>query len=119
MDNIDNERKRIHALLDKYGDHNVNLSGYSLGGGRALEVMSDKRLYSRLGEDNWLVAPGVTALNPNLKNYANMTKAHFAYSSSDAVANSLLAHKSDHHHVSYSYDDPLNAHTTYLSDLAK
>ena len=83
-----------------------------------LEAMDDQKLYGRLGEDNYAMAPGITTLNPNLKKYANYTKAHFAYSSSDAVANALLAHKTDRHHISYKYNDPLTAHTTYLKDLA-
>jgi hypothetical protein len=118
MSGIDDARIRIRGLLDKYGDHNVNLSSYSLGGGRMLQAMEDQKLYGRLGSDNWGIAPGVTTLNPSLKKYAGYTKAHYAFAHNDGVANALLAHKNDHMHVNYGYNDPLTAHTTYLKDLA-
>jgi len=119
MSGMNDARSRINKLLDRFGDHNVNLSGYSLGGGRMFEALEDSKLYSRLGEDNFAVAPGITHLNTNISKYANMDKVGMAFSHVDPVANSLMGHLNDRIHVNYSYVNPIAAHTTYLSDLAK
>ena len=108
---------KMLELLDRYGDHNVNTSGYSLGGGRQLQLLNDSSIYKRLGEDNYSLAPGLTAMNANLKKYSSYDKMHYVYAHNDAVANSLLAYKNDNHSVFYDYKDPFKAHL-FLDDLA-
>ena len=111
-------KDKINELLDRYGDHNVDTSGYSLGGGRQLQLLNDSSIYKRLGDENYSLAPGLTAMNANLKKYSSYDKMHYVYAHNDAVANSLLAYKNDNHSVFYDYTDPLKAHL-FLDDLAK
>ena len=118
MSGIDDARSRIRGLLDRYGNHNVDLSGYSLGGGRMLEAMNDKQLFSRLGDESYAIAPGITTLNPDLQKYASNSKTNFAYAANDGVSNALLGQKNDRHHIFFNYKDPVSAHTTFLNDLA-
>ena len=108
---------KIKELLDRHGDHNVNVSGYSLGGGRMLQAISSGGIYDRLGNENFALAPGLTSIHPQFKRFANMNKVQFAYHHNDAVANSLLAEKDDRHHVFYDEDNPVNAHL-FLDKLA-
>jgi len=117
MMNIDDERTKVNQLFDEYGDGNVEFGAYSLGGGTALELMADDSIYKRLGEHNHMLAPGITALNPNLKKVSKLHKAFFTYHHNDAVANSLMAHSNDHHNVLTDQDDPLKAHL-FLDRLA-
>ena len=109
-------RDKMMELFDRFGDHKVNTSGYSLGGGRQLQLLNDSAIYKRLGDKSYTLAPGVTALNPNLKKYASYDKMHYVYAHNDMVANSLLAHKNDNHSVLYDYADPLKAHL-FLKDI--
>ena len=108
---------KIKELLDRHGDHNVNVSGYSLGGGRMLQAISSGGIYDRLGNDNFALAPGLTSVHPQFKRFANMNKVQFAYHHNDAVANSLLSEKDDRHHVFYDEDNPIKAHL-FLDKLA-
>ena len=110
-------KTKINQLLDRYGDHNVNTSGYSLGGGRQLQLLNDSSIYKRLGDESYSLAPGLTAMNANLKKYSSYDKMHYVYAHNDGVANSLLAYKNDNHSVFYDYKDPLKAHM-FLDDLA-
>ena len=109
-------KDKMIELFDRFGDHHVNTSGYSLGGGRQLQLLNDSDIYKRLGDKSYTLAPGVTALNPNLKKYASYDKMHYVYAHNDVVANSLLAHKNDNHSVLYNYSDPLKAHL-FLKDI--
>ena len=97
-------------MLDKYGDSNVSLSGYSMGGGKALEVMRDKDIMSRLSNDNVMIAPGITAAHPELEHLARHQKINYVYGSNDVMSNSLLAHSSDNHSVITNEIDPLKSH---------
>jgi hypothetical protein len=112
------DKQKMKELLDEYGDHKVTGSGYSLGGGRAMEVLSSDDIYHRLGQDNTMLAPGITALHPELQDRASRQKFTHVYSNVDGVANSLLAHSGDNHRVLTNYVDPLGAHM-FLDDLAK
>ena len=101
MSGMDDARHRVNDLITRYGAGNVNLSSYSMGGGRAMELMRDKKIYAGLGNDNYMLAPGVTSLNPHLEEFAKMQKANYVYGFQDNVSNALLAHSNDHHHVMY------------------
>ena len=113
----DAAQMKLKDLLNRHGDHNVNVSGYSLGGGRMLQAISSGGIYERLGNDNFALAPGLTAVHPQFKRFANFSKVQYAYHHNDAVANSLLAEKDDRHHVFYDEADPLKAHL-FLDKLA-
>ena len=117
LDTNKSARDKMLELLDRYGDHKVNTSGYSLGGGRQLQLLNDNDIYSRLGDKSYSLAPGLTAFNPNLKKYSTYDKVHYVYGHNDMVANSLLANKNDNHSVFYNYSDGLKAHL-FLDDLA-
>jgi len=77
---------------------------------RQVESMTD-------GNDNFALAPGLTAVHPQFKRFANFSKVQYAYHHNDAVANSLLAEQDDRHHVFYDEADPLKAHL-FLDKLA-
>ena len=83
------------------------------------ETLEDSDLYSKLGDDNFAIAPGVTNLNTNIGKYARMEKVGMAFSHIDPVANSLMGHLNDRMHINYSYVNPIAAHTTFLTDMAK
>ena len=113
----DAAQMKIKELLNRHGDHHVNVSGYSLGGGRMLQAISSGGIYDRLGSDNFALAPGLTAVHPQFERFANFSKVQYAYHHNDAVANSLLAKKDDRHHVFYDEANPVNAHL-FLDKLA-
>jgi len=113
----DAAQMKIKELLNRHGDHHVNVSGYSLGGGRMLQAISSGGIYDRLGNDNFALAPGLTAVHPQFKRFANFSKVQYAYHHNDAVANSLLAEKDDRHHVFYDEANPIKAHL-FLDKLA-
>ncbi len=118
MYGLADDRRVINDLMDK--GHDVSLSGYSLGGSKVLELMSDPELYKKLGNRSHVISPGVSPLDPHLKQKAQMDKVHFTLNAFDPVAQALVPHATDnHHHVENKYRDPLSAHTTFLDDLAK
>ena len=106
---FDDYKNTIANLLEEYGDGNVSLSGYSLGGGKAVALTQDKDLRSRLGT-TMALAPGMTATDPHLREKAHDTKIQYYYKHSDMVANSLLSHGGSNHHVWYDEMNPLKAH---------
>ena len=107
----------VGRLLDKYGDGQVTVDGYSLGGATALEIINDAKLGKRLGNDNYLLAPGITAANEHLRDYSHNLKSHFIYHHNDMVANSLLNNATDHHTVLYDNPDPFSSHM-FLDELS-
>ena len=70
---FDDYKNAIANLLEEYGDGNVSLSGYSLGGGKAVALTQDKDLRSRLGT-TMALAPGMTATDPHLREKAHDIK---------------------------------------------
>ena len=99
----------IQGLVKEHGSGNVSLSGYSLGGGKVLELMQDKRIRSDMGQAHAL-APGITALDDKLKQKATDHKISMFYHHNDAVANSMLEHSGSNHTVHYSESNPINSH---------
>ena len=99
----------IQGLVKEHGSGNVSLSGYSLGGGKVLELMQDDRIRSDMGQAHAL-APGVTALDGKLKQKATDHKISMFYHHNDAVANSMLEHSGSNHTVHYSEANPINSH---------
>jgi hypothetical protein len=85
------------------------LSGYSLGGGKVLELMQDERIRSDMGQAHAL-APGITALDSKLKQKATDHKISMLYHHNDAVANSMLEHSGANHTIHYSEANPINSH---------
>lgn len=117
MAGLADDKAKVNQLLDQYGDHNVNVGGYSLGGGRGIEVMRDQDIYKRLGEDNHFLAPGITVAHDDLSGVASMTKASFTYAHNDMVANALAGHARDNHRILTHYGDGISGHM-FLDDLA-
>ena len=111
-------KQRVLNMLDKYGDHNLSLSSYSLGGGKAAELVLDKDVYSRLSNDNYFIVPGITSAHERLGELATNQNAHFIYHHSDNVANALLPKRNDHHTVLYGNYDPIQSHLL-LDELDK
>ena len=116
FDELSGDKALVKALLDK--GHDVSIGGYSLAGGVALQVMNDDSIYKRLGDNNHVISPGITAMNPHLKKLANLDKVSYTYHALDPVASALLPHANDNHHVEKTLRDPVSAHTTFLKDLA-
>ncbi len=79
--------------------------------------MEDENLYNRLGNENHMLAPGITAAHPNLEKAAKLNKVSYTYGASDGVANALMAHSNDNHKILTHYGDGLQAHL-FLDDLA-
>ena len=117
MAGLSDDKAKVTQLLDQYGDQNVNVGGYSLGGGRGLEVMRDENIYHRLGEDNHFLAPGITVAHPELADVAGMQKASFTYSHLDPVSNALAGHARDNHRILTHYGDGISGHML-LDDLS-
>jgi hypothetical protein len=116
MHGLEDDRQIVRDLLQS--GYDTSVGGYSLGGGRALAVMNDPALYRRLGQNNHVISPGITAMNPHLKHLATLDKVHYTYSAFDDVSSALMNHATDNHHVDRSVQDGINAHTTFLKDLA-
>ena len=110
-------KAKLKELIARHGDHQVNVSGYSLGGGRMLEAISDGEIYKGLGTDNYALAPGLTTAHGQLKRFSTYGKMQYAYHHNDAVSNGMLAHKNDTHHVFYDEANPLKSHL-FLDRLA-
>ena len=108
---------KLRELIQRHGDHNVNVSGYSLGGGRMLQAIQASDIYKGLGDDNYALAPGLTTNHPQFKKFATYSKMQYAYHHNDVVANGLLAHSNDQHHVFYDDANPLQGHL-FLDKLA-
>ena len=106
----------VSRLLDKYGDGKVTVDGYSLGGASAMEIINSK-LGKRLGNDNYLLAPGITAANEHLREYSHNQKSHFIYHHNDMVANSLLTNSTDNHTVLYNNANPITSHM-FLDEIS-
>ena len=102
-------KNHIKNMIHEYGSGNVSLSGYSLGGSKAVELTQDKELRSHLGTTTAL-APGMSPLDANLKQKATDHKIEYFYHHNDGVANSLLSHSGANHTVHYSQKDPLKSH---------
>ena len=117
MYGLDDDKKIVTDLLDKGFD--VSVSGYSLGGGRALAVANDDAIYKRLGTNNHVISPGISHMNPHLKKLAHFDKFHYTYNAFDPVASSFLNVANDNHEVERKFRDPLSAHTTFLNQLAE
>ena len=116
MYGLDDDKRVVTDLLD--AGYDTSISGYSLGGGRALAVANDDEIYKRLGTNNHVISPGITHMNPHLKKLANLDKFSYTYSAHDGVANALLPHANDNHHVEKKYRDGISAHTDFLSYLS-
>ena len=116
MAGLEADKKIVRDLLDQGFDTSVQ--GYSLGGGRALAVANDPEIYKRLGTNNHVISPGITALNPDLKKLSTLDKFHYTYSAFDNVSSALLNNRTDNHHVDYSIRDPITAHTSFLQHVA-
>jgi hypothetical protein len=116
MQGLAMDKKIVTDLLD--AGYDTSIGGYSLGGGRALSIANDDAIYKRLGNLNHVISPGITSMNPHLKKLAHLDKMHFTYSAFDEVANSLMPHSTDNHHIEKKFRDPLSAHTTFLKQLA-
>ena len=112
----DDYRNKLSNLLDEYGDGNVSLSGYSLGGAKAVALTREADFRSRLGT-TMALSPGMTATDASLASKAHDSKIQYYYNSSDPVANALLSHGGSNHHVFYGERNPLDAHMT-LDDWA-
>ena len=108
---------KLRELIQRHGDHNVNVSGYSLGGGRMLQAIQSSDIYKGLGDDNFALAPGLTTGHPQFKKFATYSKMQYAYHHNDVVANGLLAHKNDQHHIFYDEANPVKGHL-FLDKLA-
>ena len=106
---FDDYRNHVQRMLDEYGDGNVSLSGYSLGGGKAVALTREADLRDRLGQ-TYAIAPGLTAGDRDLDGKAHDTKINYIYHHNDIVANSLLAHSGSNHTVLYSQKDPIKSH---------
>ena len=106
---FDDYKNHVARMLDEYGDGNVSLSGYSLGGAKAVALTRDQELRSRLGT-TMALAPGITATDKHLADKAHDTKIQYYYHHTDNVANALLNHGGSNHHVFYNQYDPLKAH---------
>jgi hypothetical protein len=116
MQGLAMDKKIVTDLLD--AGYDTSIGGYSLGGGRALSIANDDAIYRRLGNLNHVISPGITSMNPHLKKLAQLDKFHYTYSAMDEVANSLMPHATDNHHIEKKVRDPLSAHTTFLKQLA-
>jgi len=116
MQGLAMDKKIVTDLLD--AGYDTSVGGYSLGGGRALAVANDDAIYKRLGTNNHVISPGITAMNPHLKKLAQLDKMSYTYHALDDVSSALLTHATDNHHVEKKYRDPLSAHTNFLKDLA-
>ena len=114
---FDDYRNKLSALLDEYGDGNVSLSGYSLGGAKAVALTREPDFRSRLGT-TMALSPGMTATDPSLANKAHDNKIQYYYKHTDPVANALLGHGGSNHHVFYDEKNPLQAHMV-LDNWAK
>ena len=102
-------KNHVKNMIDEYGSGNVSLSGYSLGGSKAVALTQEKDLRSHLG-NTIALAPGMSALDSDLKQKANDHKISYMYNHSDNVANALLEHSGANHTVQYSEKDPIKAH---------
>ena len=96
-------------MIDKYGSGNVSLSGYSLGGSKAVQLTQEKDLRSHLGTTVAL-APGMSPLDDQLRQKARDHKIDYFYHHNDGVANALLAHSGANHTVHYSERDAVKSH---------
>ena len=102
-------KNTIRNLLDEYGDGNVSLSGYSLGGSKVEALMQEKDLRSRLGQAVSL-AGGASPLDKDLQLKATDTKISHIYHHNDMVAAAKMQHSGHHHHVLYDEADPIKSH---------
>ena len=102
-------KNHIKSMIDEYGSGNVSLSGYSLGGSKAVQLTQEKDLRSHLG-NTVALAPGMSPLDSELKQKAKDHKISYMYNHSDNVANALLQHSGANHTVGYSEYDPVKAH---------
>ena len=102
-------KNHVKNMIDEFGSGNVSLSGYSLGGSKAVALTQEKDLRSHLG-NTIALAPGMSALDSDLKQKANDHKISYMYNHSDSVANALLEHSGANHTVRYSEKDPIKAH---------
>ena len=105
----DDYKNAVLNILDEYGDGNVSLSGYSLGGAKAVALTRDQELRSRLGT-TMALSPGMTATDKSLAEKSHDTKIQYYYNHTDNVSNALLNHGGSNHHVFYDEYDPLKAH---------
>ena len=113
----DDYKNHVTKMLDEFGDGNVSLSGYSLGGAKAVALTREKSLRSRLGT-TMAIAPGMTATDKQLAAKAHDTKIQYYYHHNDNVANALLTHGGSNHHVFYNQYDPIKSHMV-LSEFSR
>jgi len=102
-------KNHVKNMIDEYGSGNVSLSGYSLGGSKAVQLTQDEDLRSHLGTTVAL-SPGMSPLDSQLKQKARDHKIDYFYHHNDGVANALLAHGGANHTVKYHQKDPFKAH---------
>ena len=108
MSDYQSYKNHVQNMIDEYGSGNVSLSGYSLGGSKAVQLTQEKELRSHLGTTVAL-APGMSPLDSQLQQKARDSKIDYFYHHNDGVANSLLAHGVNHT-VHYSEDDAVKSH---------
>ena len=101
-------KNKITSLLDR--GHKVSVAGYSLGSSQAAIAIADKKIHSRLENDNFLLSPGVSAAHPDVKSIAHLGKTTFAYHALDPISNVLAQHATSRHIIDRSFKSPLDAH---------
>ena len=114
--NYSSYKNTVKNLLDEYGDGNVSLSGYSLGGSKVEALMQEKDLRSRLGQAV-SIAGGASPLDKDLQLKAEDTKVSHIYHHNDMVAAAKLQHSGSHHTVLYDQADSVKSHM-FLDRLA-
>ena len=102
-------KNHVKSMIDEYGSGNVSLSGYSLGGSKAVQLTQENELRSHLG-NTVALAPGMSPLDSDLAKKANDHKISYMYHHNDNVANALLQHSGANHTVQYNETDPVKAH---------
>ena len=102
-------KNHVKNMIDEYGSGNVSLSGYSLGGSKAVQLTQEKELRSHLGTTIAL-APGMSPLDNELQQKARDHKIDYFYHHNDNVANALQSHSGANHTVHYSEKDPVKSH---------
>ena len=103
-------KQHIKNMINQYGDGNVSLSGYSLGGAKVEALMQDKDIRSGLGQAV-SIAGGASPLDKQLQQKSEDTKISHIYGHNDGVANAKLQHSGSHHTVLYDEANPIKAHT--------
>ena len=102
-------KQHVKNMIDQYGDGNVSLSGYSLGGSKVEALMQEGDIRSRLGQAV-SIAGGASPLDKQLQLKSEDTKISHVYHHNDGVANAKMQHSGSHHTVLYNEADPIKSH---------